>query len=168
MQTCIGLISDTHGHLDPRAVSVFEQAQVDAILHAGDIGPASILHELELIAPVTAVLGNNDTTEYLFELKSLEFKRFNNVRIQLVHNIKHATFDSESDVIVCGHVHRPLNKEETNTGILVVNPGSATSSRVPGGPTVALLDVSNSQMPTAQIIRLEEFEAAINCSANAK
>lgn len=165
MHTCIGLISDTHGHLDPRAVTIFEQAQVGAILHAGDIGPSSILHELGAVAPVAAVLGNNDFDLHGWELDSVVFKRFNGVRVQVVHNIKDTTFDSTKDVIVCGHVHRPMNVVDPGTGILVVNPGSATSSRVPGGPTVALLDVSNSKNPTAHIIGLDEFEAAINCGA---
>ena len=55
----IGLISDTHNHLDPRVPTIF--AGVDHILHAGDVGLSLILNELELIAPVTAVLGNNDS-----------------------------------------------------------------------------------------------------------
>ena len=41
----IGLISDTHGHLDRKVVGLFDG--VDAILHAGDIGFASIILELE-------------------------------------------------------------------------------------------------------------------------
>lgn len=163
MQTCIGLISDTHGYLDPRAVSIFEQAQVGAILHAGDIGPSSILYELGAIAPVTAVLGNNDFDQWGWELNSIELRRLSGVRIQIVHNMKDTVLDATKDVVVCGHVHRPMNVVDPNSGVLVVNPGSATSSRVPGGPTVALLDVSDPKNPTAQTIRLEEFEAAINC-----
>src|SRR5262245_36659364 len=54
----LGVISDTHGLLDPKIPGVFEG--VDLILHGGDIGPAAILHQLEAIAPVTAVLGNTD------------------------------------------------------------------------------------------------------------
>ena len=54
----IGVISDTHGYFDPRLPALF--AGVDHILHAGDIGRYDIISELENIAPVTAVLGNND------------------------------------------------------------------------------------------------------------
>ena len=54
----IGVISDTHGFLDPRVEKIF--AGVSHILHAGDIGYASIILELQFIAPVTAVLGNTD------------------------------------------------------------------------------------------------------------
>jgi len=40
----IGLISDTHGYLDPRIEEIF--SGVDHILHAGDVGPHSLLVEL--------------------------------------------------------------------------------------------------------------------------
>ena len=54
----IGVISDTHGVLHPAVAEVF--ANVDAILHAGDIGGAHILDALRKLAPVTSVDGNND------------------------------------------------------------------------------------------------------------
>ena len=54
----IGVISDTHGVLHPAVADVF--ANVDAILHAGDIGGAHVLDALRRLAPVTSVDGNND------------------------------------------------------------------------------------------------------------
>jgi len=54
----IGVISDTHGFLDPRVEKIFNG--VAHILHAGDIGNPVIELELKFIAPVTMVLGNND------------------------------------------------------------------------------------------------------------
>ena len=56
----VGVISDTHGHMDPRVKEIFEQARVDHIIHAGDIGLPFLILDLEDIAPVTAVLGNVD------------------------------------------------------------------------------------------------------------
>ena len=54
----IGVISDTHGHLDPQVLEEF--AGVDHIIHAGDIMDAATLEALGRIAPVTAVAGNMD------------------------------------------------------------------------------------------------------------
>ena len=54
----IGLISDTHGLLRPEAMEFLRGS--DFIVHAGDIGHASILEALAAIAPVSAVRGNND------------------------------------------------------------------------------------------------------------
>jgi len=55
----IGLVADTHGFFDPRLTE--RLAGVEAILHAGDVGPREILETLALIAPVFAVRGNTDS-----------------------------------------------------------------------------------------------------------
>jgi uncharacterized protein len=54
----IGVISDTHGYLDPQVLVEF--AGVDHIIHAGDIMDGATLEALGSIAPVTAVAGNMD------------------------------------------------------------------------------------------------------------
>ena len=46
----LGVIADTHGLLRPEVFEVFRE--VDHILHAGDVGPPSLLTELEAIAPL--------------------------------------------------------------------------------------------------------------------
>ena len=105
----IGVISDTHGFLDPRVEKIF--AGVDHVLHAGDIGYASIILELELIAPVTAVLGNcDDNIGYrTTEIIELARKKF------LVHHIVNPWALGEAvgkriakdkpDAVVFGHTH---------------------------------------------------------------
>jgi len=121
----LGIISDTHGHLDPKIFKLF--AGVDHILHAGDIGFASIILELEEIAPVTAVCGNTDM--------DLPFKETEVVQIErqkfLVHHIvgPRAPGDRVRDriaraqptVVVFGHTHKRF--AETIGGILFFNPG---------------------------------------------
>ncbi|MCL4789843.1 MAG: metallophosphoesterase family protein, partial [Verrucomicrobia bacterium] len=77
----IGVISDTHGFLDPKVSKLF--AGVDHILHGGDVGPYTLLAELAAIAPVTAVLGNTDTW---LQLKLTEFVELGGRRF-LVHHI---------------------------------------------------------------------------------
>ena len=77
----IGVISDTHGFLDPKVPEIF--AGVSHILHAGDMGGDSIIVELGAIAPVTAVLGNTDSSPAfrLTEVVTLAGRKF------LVHHI---------------------------------------------------------------------------------
>ena len=77
----IGVISDTHGFLDPRVFELF--TGVSHILHAGDIGPDALIAELETIAPVTAVIGNTDSSSLfqLTETATLAGRKF------LVHHI---------------------------------------------------------------------------------
>src|SRR4029077_9872584 len=54
----VGVISDTHGLLRPEVAAAL--AGVSLILHAGDVGGASVLAALGKIAPVDAVFGNVD------------------------------------------------------------------------------------------------------------
>ncbi len=66
----IGVISDTHGFLDPKILKLF--TGVGHILHAGDIGDPFIPFELEQIAPVTVVVGNNDPDLSFKETEAVE------------------------------------------------------------------------------------------------
>src|ERR1051326_2108282 len=54
----VGLIADTHGLFRPEIARAFDG--VALIVHAGDVGGASVLRELQRIAPVEAVYGNVD------------------------------------------------------------------------------------------------------------
>ncbi len=67
----IGVLSDTHGWVDPAVYEHF--AGVDEIWHAGDAGNIDVITELESFKPLRAVWGNCDdfgvrraTKEYLF------------------------------------------------------------------------------------------------------
>jgi putative phosphoesterase len=127
----LGLISDTHGHLDRKVFGLFDG--VDAILHAGDIGYASIILELESIAPVTAVLGNNDA--------GLDFPLTDVVqaigRRILVHHIVNPGAPETSigdrfrstqpQVVIFGHTHQPFH--QTRDGLVLINPGYAGKPR---------------------------------------
>ena len=66
----IGVLSDTHGWLDPAVYEHF--ANVDEIWHAGDAGNMEVITKLEAFKPLRAVWGNcddfevrNATSEYL-------------------------------------------------------------------------------------------------------
>ncbi len=56
--TRIGLISDTHGYLDPRLLELL--SDVDEVWHAGDIGSMAVLEQLRAFKPLRAVYGNAD------------------------------------------------------------------------------------------------------------
>jgi uncharacterized protein len=138
----IGVISDTHGFFDPQIQRLFEG--VEHILHAGDIGFARIILELENIAPVTAVLGNTDGDLRFRETEALRLAG----RKFLIHHIVNAHFPSETfkarltrelpDVVVFGHTHKPLY--ETLGQTLFLNPGYAGKPRLGMPRSVATLD----------------------------
>lgn len=155
----IGLISDTHGRLDPRVATALEG--VERILHAGDIGSPEILWELGAIAPVTAVRGNTDHWETAGEdLPGLAHVTLDSVRILLVHD-RHdlgSQTAEETDVVVFGHSHVPAVYEQG--GVLWVNPGSASRPRQPApGASVGVLEIAENERPRAFIVPLADLGA---------
>ena len=58
----VGIISDTHGHVDLTrpAVRMFESLEVERVLHCGDIGSPEVV-ELFAAWPTDFVFGNCDT-----------------------------------------------------------------------------------------------------------
>jgi len=136
----IGVISDTHNFLDPKVHGIF--AGVGHILHAGDIGSASIISELEKIAPVTAVLGNTDGGLVYFETEIVELAS----RKFLVHHIvtPHAPSDKlkarftreRPDAVIFGHTHKRFC--ETIGGILFLNPGYSGKPKIGVERSVAI------------------------------
>lgn len=136
----IGLISDTHGALDPSAESAL--AGADAIIHAGDVCSAEILWRLEAIAPVTAVAGNCDTGGETGVLPHTATLDAGGLRILVVHDLTDVGGIPDGvDVVVCGHTHRP--REQWHGPVLVVNPGSASQRRSMPGTSVAFLEVTD-------------------------
>jgi putative phosphoesterase len=139
----IGVISDTHNHLEREVTRWF--SGVDHILHAGDVGLPKIIHELEAIAPVTAVMGNTDDPAFAYpmtELLELAGRRF------LLHHIvnpyapddslKQRIQSARAEIVVFGHTHKPFN--QVIGGILFFNPGYAGKQRFGLARSVAILE----------------------------
>jgi putative phosphoesterase len=155
----IGLISDTHGVLDPRAVSVFAAERVDAIVHAGDIGSDHVLYELEQVAPVMAVLGNCDREIPGWDLARVANTTLCGARIVAIHDFCDlGPVPDWIDVVVCGHTHRPRNEWHDRT--LVVNPGSASQRRSQPSRSVAILEIPEDEEPNVRIVELDDVAPA--------
>lgn len=138
----IGVISDTHNHLDPRIPELF--AGVNHILHAGDVGLPAILAELELVAPVTAVAGNTDDPALRYALtKSVELaaRRFFVQHIVHPHDpeerLQLKAMREQPDAVVFGHTHKRFC--ETIDGVLYLNPGYAGRPKLGLERSVAIL-----------------------------
>ena len=158
----VGLVSDTHGWLDPRAIAALEsEVPLAVIVHAGDIGSdPAVLWQLEAIAPVTAVLGNSDSGVPGWELAALARLTVASVRILALHDFSDlGPIPPDVDVVVRGHSHVPSVQWHGRT--LVVNPGSATQRRSQPGCSVGVLDIAEDRSVSARIIALDEFGARV-------
>ncbi len=138
----IGVISDTHGHLDPRVPGLF--AGVDHIIHGGDIGLPWLILQLEQIAPVTAVAGNVDTGLDYKETQVLELagRKFLVHHVVDVHSpapaLQRRIIRENPAVIIFGHSHKAFC--ETIQGTLYLNPGYAGKVRFNLPRSVAILE----------------------------
>lgn len=170
----IGLLSDTHmplrmRRLPPELADVF--ADVDLLLHAGDVGRLHVLEELGQIAPVIAVHGNDDSEEAQRELPLQQLICVRGLRILLWHSHfpdwdEEMAFRQDDDLyrslkrsveqgkragaqlVVFGHWHIPLCYQKD--GITVVNPGALASANAFSRmtrKTVARLTVTHAGTP---------------------
>ena len=62
MNSFVGVISDTHSLIRPKALAVLSGA--DLIIHAGDIGSPEVIDALQGIAPLVIIKGNVDKGLY--------------------------------------------------------------------------------------------------------
>ena len=142
----IGVISDTHGSLHPRVVEVFQEARVEQILHAGDVGGFGVIVTLSRVAAVTAVRGNIDTSGQAMQLPDEITFSVEGVDIYMTHIGMRPTLwlprlrQPKPQVAICGHSHIPLIDEME--GVLFLNPGAGgTQARFGRPQTVAILRV---------------------------
>ncbi|MET0397403.1 MAG: metallophosphoesterase family protein [Longimicrobiaceae bacterium] len=154
----VGIISDTHGLLRPEVFAVFEG--VEHILHAGDVGPADLLVELEAIAPVTAVWGNTDGWEVRARLPEVARVELGGVPVVVLHGMqlgsptaaRAAAAYPDAELVVFGHSHRPV--VERVGAVLAVNPGSAGPRRFRDPVTVALAELAPGRT-SARLVELD-------------
>jgi len=149
----IGIISDTHGLLRPEAKSFL--CGSDFIVHAGDIGAASVLTELAALAPVTAVRGNNDNGLWAKVVPEFDVLHVDNIQVYVLHDLAELELDPAAAgyrVVVSGHSHRPSIAERD--GVLFVNPGSAGPRRFKLPIAVAELAVAGESV-VARLVELE-------------
>jgi putative phosphoesterase len=146
----IGILSDSHDNLPAisKAVSVFNDAEVSLVVHAGDlVAPFVSVPLKNLRVEFTAVFGNNDgekiglanTFKGRIHRPPYEFE-FGGKKILLMHepdNLDILASTGHYDAIIYGHTHiANVRKERT----LVINPGEA-AGWLKGKRTVAVWDL---------------------------
>jgi putative phosphoesterase len=155
----LGIISDTHGKLRPEALAAF--AQVDRILHGGDVGTVELLDELGRVAPVTAVYGNVDGLDIRTRCPRVARLELEGLVIVVTHGdqfgsptpgILHREFP-DADVLVYGHTHKPL-LELVDKTVTVMNPGSAGATRFGIPPSVGIMELEPGLPPRARLVPL--------------
>lgn len=151
----IGILSDTHDNMPAiaKAVSVFNDAEVELVIHAGDLVAPFVSIPLNgLKMEFVAVFGNNDG-ERIGLLNVFKGKihrapyllEFHQKKILILHEPDNLDILAESgkfDAIIYGHTHEvDVRKGKT----LIINPGEC-SGWLKGQRTVALWDVATGEV----------------------
>ena len=128
----IGLLSDTHGHIDPKIFQYFDK--VDEIWHAGDVGDVSVIDKLSEFKAVRGVYGNIDNVQARNEFpEHLKFT-CEGVNVWMTHiggypprynqRIRNEIQMSPPDLFVCGHSHILKVMPDKKLNLLHMNPGA--------------------------------------------
>lgn len=149
----IGLIADTHipnraEKLPKKVFTQFRKANVDYIVHAGDITSFKVIQELATIAPVIAVHGNHDPSLLCKRFPAVTSFHVAEKTIGVWHHpnyffrtkkMRQLAHKKGFDVLVIGHTHK--QKLLVKGGVLFVNPGSPTCPIPPFlvKPSIAVL-----------------------------
>ena len=128
----IGLLSDTHGYLDPKIFKHFEE--VDEVWHAGDIGTMEVVDQLREFKPLRIVFGNIDGHELRTEINEVERFTIEEVEVLMTHiggkpgkyyrNAHELLEERSPDLFVCGHSHILMVKNDPQYNMLWMNPGA--------------------------------------------
>jgi len=147
----VAIVSDTHlpkgrRRLPGACVEAIERA--DALIHAGDVSTAAVLHEIAAIGPpLHAVHGNVDDAELRGSLPAALELELRGRRIAVVHDAGpsrgrlarlRGRFPA-AEAVVFGHSHLPLH--ERDGGFQIFNPGSPTERRRAPRPSMGLLSI---------------------------
>jgi uncharacterized protein len=141
----LGVISDTHGLLRPEAVAALRGC--DLIIHAGDVGTASVIDGLRQVAPTFAIRGNIDSGSWAAPLDSTALVQVGENLFYVLHNIADLDLDPPTAgfaAVVFGHSHRP--SIEIRDDVLYLNPGSAGPRRFRLPVTLAHVAVAGTEL----------------------
>jgi putative phosphoesterase len=143
----IGIISDTHGLLRPEVVKALDGCK--AILHGGDINKQEIIDQLEEIAPLYVVRGNNDSNWADHIPIFLDFE-LAGLRIYMSHKKNDLPADlSNYDLVIFGHSHK---YEEIRQGkTLLLNPGSCGPRRFHQAITMVTAEIVDGNIAVTRV-----------------
>lgn len=158
----IGLLSDTHGYLDPKIFEYFKD--VDEVWHAGDVGSVDVIDELRKFKPTRGVFGNIDATDVRQEFpEHLRFK-CEDIEVLITHIAgkpgKYAKpayellQEKAPKLFICGHSHILLVKFDPNYDMLWMNPGACGYKGFHQVKTILRFSITKDRIHDLEIIEL--------------
>jgi putative phosphoesterase len=158
----IGLLSDTHGFLDPKVFEYFQEC--DEIWHGGDFGHG-VLEQLEAFKPVKAVFGNIDDLDLRNRLPEDLWFTCEGLTIFMTHiggappnynpYAKKILKQRVPDIFICGHSHiLRIKKDPTYNNMLYLNPGAAGNHGFHAVKTLVRFEITGKEIKNMEVIEL--------------
>lgn len=163
----IGLISDTHGHLDAKVFEYFKEC--DEIWHAGDIGTIEIFDRLSEFKTLRAVYGNIDGQDIRTVCPEDNWFDCEGIKVWMTHiggyppkynrRIKSILKEKVPDLFICGHSHILKIMRDPNNNLLHINPGAAGLQGFHRVKTLVRFEITEAQISNVQVIELGDKRA---------
>lgn len=158
----IGLLSDTHGFLNPRVFSFFKNC--DEIWHAGDIGNIETFEKLNSFKPTRAVYGNIDGGSLRQELNEYETFTIDGLVVVMTHIGGYPGRYSplglslikeyNPGLFISGHSHILKVIPDPKYNLLHVNPGAAGNSGMHNHITLIKFEVKSGLLSELEVMEL--------------
>lgn len=159
----IGLLSDTHGFLDPKIFEHFRHC--DEVWHAGDIGTMSVATQLSKFKSLRAVSGNIDDKEMQAHFPENIFFTCEGLSVWITHiggtpprykpDIRKKLKANPPDIFICGHSHiLRIAKDPALHNMLYINPGAAGNQGFHSMKTIVRFEVSGREVRKMEVVEL--------------
>ncbi|WP_016778548.1 metallophosphoesterase family protein [Anaerophaga thermohalophila] len=158
----IGLLSDTHGYLDPRLFELFND--IDEVWHAGDIGSGNILSDLESFKICRAVFGNIDDWDIRMQIPEHQRFECEGLSVWMTHiggypgkyspKVKHELIKNPPGLFISGHSHILKVMNDKKLGLLHINPGAAGKSGLHHIRTAVRFVIDVGEVKNLEVIEL--------------
>lgn len=159
----IGLISDTHGFLDPLVFRYFKDC--DEIWHAGDFGSLEVAEQLSQFKPMRGVFGNIDDGDIRARFAEDLHFTCEELAIWITHigghpgkyprRIRQQFTQGEPNIFICGHSHElSAGRDPQSSGMWHLNPGAAGHQGFHTMRTLLRLRIETKRVSQLQVVEL--------------
>lgn len=158
----IGLLSDTHGFLDEKIFTYFENC--DEIWHAGDIGSQEVADRLEAFKPFRAVYGNIDDPamrrrfplDLRFDCEGLDvfITHIGGYPGRYTARVREMLKTDPPGLYICGHSHILKVMPDKPLGLLHINPGACGNEGFHQVKTLIRFEVADGKIQNLEVIEL--------------
>ncbi|MDR1865493.1 MAG: metallophosphatase family protein [Bacteroidales bacterium] len=160
--TRIGILSDTHGWVEPKLFDFF--ASCDMLFHAGDLGNIATADALSAFKPLVAVHGNIDGQDVRAVYPETQRMACEKVGILMTHiggypgrydrKIYPMLRSNPPKMFIAGHSHILKVMFDRSLNLLHINPGAMGNHGLHHVKTAVRLVIDNDRMKDLEILEL--------------